>query len=312
MDENRKIRRLSHEAFRLYWTAVPYARRHGTSGRLHMDDVRDLCARHRIKNVKAAVAELLHVPREYGFDAGCWEEVEPGVYQVHDHEEYNPPTSKERMRRKRERDRTSPVEWSDEDVTSPPVTGDVEGDGSVTRSDTPRAEPRAGYPNPVPEPVTTGLRPSVPDPNPVPTAAPPLPPTPGAVAPLPLPPEVQKRVEELQDGCCEILARGQLKPRERDLVLAWASTLRRSGELVPVVEILAVVRHEMLRPTPDGNLPATLSWCADAVATLARAPAASSFAGDWRRDQEAAEAAGFSSVTEWRHAQLRGVSRGQR
>lgn len=170
MDENRKLRRLSHEPFRLYWIAVTYARRHGTGGRLHADDVHDLCVRHRIRNVKAAVAELLYVPTEYGFEAGCWEEVAPGTYQIHDHEEYNPPTSKERMRRMRERDRPSPGDADVTAVTSQPVTSSVTrdaiGDGRVTASDAPRAQERAGYPDPVPEPVpvapsgaTKGLRP---------------------------------------------------------------------------------------------------------------------------------------------------------
>jgi hypothetical protein len=90
-----------------------------------------------------------------------------------------------------------------------------------------------------------------------------------APLPLPLPPEVVRRTEELEDGCREVLAR-ELKRPERDLVLAWASTLRRRGELVPVAEILDVVRREMTTPTPNGSLPANLAWCADSVAALAR------------------------------------------
>jgi len=159
MDENRKLRRLSHEAFRLYWTAVSYTRRHETSGRLLADDVAELCARHRIRNPKTAIAELLHVPTEYGYDAGCWEELQPGVYEIHDHEEYNPATSKERMRRKRARERedaarADPVR--DAPVTSQVVTTAVTSDAPVTPPvsgcDTPRAQPRAGYLDPVPEP----------------------------------------------------------------------------------------------------------------------------------------------------------------
>lgn len=91
-----------------------------------------------------------------------------------------------------------------------------------------------------------------------------------APLPLPLPPEVIRRVEELDDGCLEILAGRLLKPPERDLIRGWASTLRRRGELVPVPEILDTVRREMTRPTPEGGLPVNLAWCADAVAALAR------------------------------------------
>jgi hypothetical protein len=94
------------------------------------------------------------------------------------------------------------------------------------------------------------------------------------VEPMPLSPEVQGRVDALSDGCLEVLAARPLKTNERDLVLGWASTLRRGGELVPVDEVLAVVRRKMAVPTPDGDLPANLAWCADDVAALARAPAA--------------------------------------
>jgi hypothetical protein len=89
---------------------------------------------------------------------------------------------------------------------------------------------------------------------------------------MPVSAEVADRVEELEAGCSEILVR-PLRHSERDLVLAWASKLRRAGELVPVVEILAVVQRKMLQPTQDGSLPANLAWCADDVATLARMPA---------------------------------------
>lgn len=95
---------------------------------------------------------------------------------------------------------------------------------------------------------------------------------PASVTPMPLSPEVRGRVEALEEGCLEILAGRRLKAFERDLVLGWASTLRRSGELVPVDEILAVVRRKMAQLTPEGTLPANLKWCADDVQALARAP----------------------------------------
>lgn len=302
MDENRKLRRLSHEAFRLYWIAVPYARRHETAGRLHMDDVRDLCARHRIKNPRAAVAELLRVPTEYGFEHGCWEEVEPGVYEVHDHEEYSPPTSKERMRAKRARERsategprselaerepvTSPPVTSDAPVTSRPVTNPVTSDGlgdaAVTDCDTPRAQPRAGYPDPVPEP-------DVPNGTPVPVPVPdtPHPPVLGGPLPLPLPPGLMGRVEALRDGCLEVLAARPLRTFERDLVQGWGTTLRRDGELVPVDEVLTVVRRKMAEPTREGGLAANLGWCADDVAALARSANVTALATLPRSVQEA-------------------------
>jgi hypothetical protein len=196
-----------------------------------------------------------------------WDEWQEGNWQV-----------AERMRRVRERkaDVTADALPDDEEVTAP-VTG------AVTGAVTP----------PVTVGVTVGVTPAV---TPAVTArdarrsaaaA-----TPGAeapyvatelpavsrqrqaasetaVTPLPLPPEVQERVRELDDGCGGILAR-QLRGPERDLVLRWASTLRRAGELVAVSEVLDVVAYEMRRPTPDGTLPVNLAWCADAVATLAR------------------------------------------
>lgn len=95
------------------------------------------------------------------------------------------------------------------------------------------------------------------------------------VTPLPLSTEAAGRVAALEDGCLEILAARPLKGFERDLVLGWASTLRRGGQLVPLEEILAVVRRKMAQPTADGSLPANLKWCADDVAALAREPATS-------------------------------------
>jgi hypothetical protein len=88
--------------------------------------------------------------------------------------------------------------------------------------------------------------------------------------PLPLTPEVERRAAEITEGCLEILAGRPLRRPERDLIQAWASTLRRGGELVPVPEILGVVRRQMTEPTPTGSLPAKLGWCADDVAALAR------------------------------------------
>lgn len=107
-------------------------------------------------------------------------------------------------------------------------------------------------------------------------------PPPPTVTLLPLSAEVRGRVEVLEEGCLEVLAARPLKPFERDLVLGWASTLRRGGELVPVDEVLAVVRRKMAGRTPDGSMPVNLRWCADDVATLARqrAPDAVGAAGE--------------------------------
>jgi hypothetical protein len=78
------------------------------------------------------------------------------------------------------------------------------------------------------------------------------------------------RVEELCRGC-ETLLRRSLRGDERPVVLGWAQ-LERDGEPVPVGEILALARHLLARPTPDGTLPSTLRWCESTVQTLSRAP----------------------------------------
>jgi hypothetical protein len=78
------------------------------------------------------------------------------------------------------------------------------------------------------------------------------------------------RVEELCRGC-EALLQRSLRSDERPVVLAWAQ-LERDGQPVPVGEILALTRHLLSRPTPDGTLPSTLRWCESTVQTLSRAP----------------------------------------
>jgi hypothetical protein len=78
------------------------------------------------------------------------------------------------------------------------------------------------------------------------------------------------RVEELGRGC-EALLQRSLRSDERPVVLAWAQ-LEREGQPVPVAEILALTRHVLSRPTPDGTLPGTLRWCESTVQTLSRAP----------------------------------------
>jgi hypothetical protein len=80
------------------------------------------------------------------------------------------------------------------------------------------------------------------------------------------------RVEELRLACEDLLRR-QLRAQERLIVLNWAF-LERDGILVPVVEMVDLIRHLMSRPTPDGTLPSSLKWCDATVQTLARAPVA--------------------------------------
>lgn len=138
MDENRKLRRLSAEAFRLYWIAIPWCRRHQTGGRLYLDDVKALCAKHRVRKLGSALQELLAVP--YDFEIGCWTEVEPGLFEIHDFESYNPPTSTERVRKHRAAE------------TSRNGSETFQG---VSGNASSRARLRAGYPNPVPKPVIT-------------------------------------------------------------------------------------------------------------------------------------------------------------
>jgi hypothetical protein len=80
------------------------------------------------------------------------------------------------------------------------------------------------------------------------------------------------RVEDLRTACEELLRRS-LRGSERVIVLNWAF-LERDGALVPVGEILDLIRTLMSRPTPDGTLPSSLRWCDATVQTLARAPVA--------------------------------------
>ena len=100
-------------------------------------------------------------------------------------------------------------------------------------------------------------------------------PTGGALVPrVVAEPEVRDlivdRVEELCRGC-ETLLQRSLRGDERPVVLGWAQ-LERDGEPVPVGEILALARHLLAKPTPDGTLPSTLRWCESTVQTLSRAP----------------------------------------
>lgn len=141
---------------------------------------------------------------------------------------------------------------------------DVPG-GVTSRSQTKEAEAEAEAEAEV---TTTPTPPSV------------TPPVTAAVTPLPMPPEVADRVEVLEAGCRGVLVR-PLKALERELVLGWASTLRRGGELVATAEVLELVRRRMAQPTPEGRLPVNLAWCADDVAALARERAGDG--DDWTR-----------------------------
>lgn len=194
-----------------------------------------------------------------------WDEWQEGNWQV-----------AERMRRVRERKHAHGPD-------TPPITRADTGAG--TPVDTARVTP------PVTVDVTVGVTPDVTARDarrgagaatPIVVAAP----RPSAVSreqeaayeaalPLPLPPEVLERNEALRSQCSEIVVR-PLKGFERDLILGWASTLRREGEFVPVDEVMGLVRYEMAQPTPDGTLPSNLAWCADKVATLARGRAVTS------------------------------------
>ena len=206
-----------------------------------------------------------HYVDGYPYYVDGWDEWQEGNWQV-----------AERMRRVRERKHlggpgtppvtrtvsridTPPVTSADTVPVTPPVTADVT--VGVTPDVTARDARRSAAAALVPRAAASRIAVS----RQQQAASEPAP------LPLPLPPEVVQRATELTEGCEDILARG-LEALERDLVLDWAR-LRRRGDLVPIEEILAVVRREMSRETPEGGLPVSLKWCRGAVATLARSPA---------------------------------------
>jgi hypothetical protein len=202
-----------------------------------------------------------------------WDEWQEGNWQV-----------AERMRRVRERQTANgPITGTDTGPVTPPVTGAV----------TPVVTP----------PVTVAVTPDVTARDARSSAAAAAPNVAAAasrlavsrqqqaasetvLAPLPLAPEVQQRVRDLDEGCAGILVR-PLKAIERELVLSWASKLRRHGELVPVAEVLATVEREMARPTQDGTPAVNLGWVDGAVAALARSANAGSLSAMPRSAQEA-------------------------
>lgn len=172
MDENRKLRRTSDATFRLYWLAVSWTRRHKTGGRLYMDDVEELCAKQRLRNPKALIAELLEVP--YDHESGLWEEIGPGLYEIHDFADFNPPTSTERVRKHRSSQRNgaradSPVAGNALETFHPVALGVTGNEEGAEKERPSRARRRAGYPNPVPKPrevpPTSELSPPTPSPG---------------------------------------------------------------------------------------------------------------------------------------------------
>ena len=83
-----------------------------------------------------------------------------------------------------------------------------------------------------------------------------------------LTPSTRARADLIAAAVGKVMAR-ELRPKEYAMMPSWAE-LRRNGELVAVEEILAVVRTEMSRETPEGGRAATLHWCRDSVLALAR------------------------------------------
>lgn len=83
--------------------------------------------------------------------------------------------------------------------------------------------------------------------------------------------EVSERARQLDQNCQELLGR-QTTAKERDVVLEWAE-LKRGGDPVPLEEIVNKATTEMQRRTPEGSLPASLTWARHSVLTLARGPA---------------------------------------
>ena len=82
---------------------------------------------------------------------------------------------------------------------------------------------------------------------------------------------VVDRVDRLR-ATCEALLKRPLMASERPIVLRW-SQLERSGEPVPVEEILQLAGRLLTRRTPDGTLPSSLAWCDATVQTLSRGAA---------------------------------------
>lgn len=98
--EHRKVRRLPDGAFRLHVTAICYAAHDLTDGIIHADDLEEFRG---LRKPERHVQTLV--------DAGVWDQVSDGVWQIHDFLDYNPSrtqveadreASRERQRRRRE------------------------------------------------------------------------------------------------------------------------------------------------------------------------------------------------------------------
>lgn len=105
--EHRKIRRLSHGAFRLHVTAMCYAAHDETDGRLATDDIAEM---QHGKSLARFVPELIA--------AGLWEQVKGG-YRIHDFLDWNPSHAQLEAERAASRKRQAAARARRRGVTEP-------------------------------------------------------------------------------------------------------------------------------------------------------------------------------------------------
>ncbi|WP_148835311.1 hypothetical protein [Streptomyces sp. sk2.1] len=146
---HRKIRLLSHQAFRLYVSGLCYAAENLTDGRIPAEELRIVAD---IKTSKAAAKELV--------ERGLWEVHEEGGWQIHDYLEYNP--AAEQVRAERQAKTARQQRWRENKKKQRPGKGTPGVDGSVDASTDASRDggvTPAPYPSPNPVPPTEELPP---------------------------------------------------------------------------------------------------------------------------------------------------------
>ncbi|MEU2134950.1 hypothetical protein [Streptomyces sp. NPDC018352] len=151
---HRKIRLLSHQAFRLYVSGLCYAAENLTDGRIPAEELRIVAD---IKTSKAAAKELV--------ERGLWEVSEEGGWSIHDYLEYNP--GSDQVRAERDAKTARQQRWRENkkkqrtEQGAPGVDGAVDAstdasrDGGVTPAPSP--SPNPVLPTEVPPPPTPSV-----------------------------------------------------------------------------------------------------------------------------------------------------------
>lgn len=220
---NRKILAVSPAARWLFISSISYSRDNDLGGHLTPAEVSSLIGS---QGVPKRCADELRPE--------LWEPDEDGGIQIHDYDQYNPPTGKERQRRYRERHRDDQSDVTS-DVT-PPVTSDV----------TPRA--RAGYPD---------SRPPIPV-NPVVPSG-----RNGATAPRSRSEGTNPRAQETNPRAVGTNPRRVLAPQVQEVFDAWLSTLAPGTQRDLTPARAKVIRARLADSPLDELLDAVRGWTND-------------------------------------------------